>query len=79
MRLTDDKEQALRMCLAALKSQQRALARGMEEVRLLLQNLEAADEADFHHKGSGHQPHTANRGQQDRHYARRQDRSASPQ
>lgn len=79
MRLTDDKEQALQMCLAALKSQQRALARGMDEVRQLLQGLEAADEADFHQTAKAHKALGPHRVQHDRHYTRRQDQSASPQ
>lgn len=59
MRLTNRNKQGLMVCLAALKQQQRCLARHMDEVRTLLNALETADEASVSQD---------NRSQRVRHY-----------
>lgn len=48
MRLATEEAQQLMACLAALKNQRHALANRIDDVKGLLQALEAADEAAVH-------------------------------
>ncbi len=69
MRLTSAQDQALMASLTALKQQQRALARSMEEVKMLLESLEAADDAEVQNESEDEAGPL--------HYGRRQDHTAS--
>lgn len=79
MRLNDDKEQGLRVSLAALKHQHRALTRRMDEVRLLLEGLEADDDADMRRTAAHRALPTPGRAAQERLFGRRQDQVTPPQ